>query len=267
MSSIHSDAMVLLIPPRKITELDRCSMNFVYRFSTLCMFVVGFYQSSTESASGQSLPQPVRGTPIKLFDGSSLKGWAKQNGDPSKNWIVDEGAISWKSSGGDLYHEHWYRDFELTFQWKLGPNGNSGIKYRVQPYGKRFLGCEYQVFDDKQDLFSRQSTGCLYALFEPSKNKVNKPLGKWNKSKILVCGNHVEHWLNGTKVVDAVFGSPDWIKRVANSKFNKYDDFGLNREGRIFLQDHGKPVWFREIVVTPLDCDCPATTTVCEQSR
>ena len=241
-------------------------MSSTFRCSAAFLLFVTLLFSSIEIAAGQSVSGPVRGEPIKLFDGESLQGWSKQNGNPAKNWVVEEGSIGWKSRGGDLYHEHWYRDFELTFQWKIGAGGNSGVKYRVQAYGKRFLGCEYQVFDDKPKSFGKQSTGSLYALYGPSKNKVTKPLGEWNQSKIVVCGNHVEHWLNGAKVVDATFGSSDWNKRVADSKFNKYDQFGLNREGRIFLQDHGKPVWFREIVVTPLDCDRAATFSPCVPS-
>lgn len=238
-----------------------------FRCSIALVLIFAFLFSSNDVASGQSVSGPVRGEPFKLFDGTSLQGWSKRNGDSSKNWVVEDGAISWKSRGGDLYHEHWYRDFEMKFQWKITSGGNSGIKYRVKLFGKRFLGCEYQVFDDKQDLFGKQSTGSLYALYEPNKNKLTKPLGEWNQSEIVVCGNHVEHWLNGAKVVDATFGSQDWYERVADSKFNKYDRFGLNREGRIFLQDHGKPVWFREIVVTPLDCDSPAASSMCVQEN
>ena len=230
-------------------------MSFNNRFPTSWLLGFALMIASSEYSCGQSLPQPIRGTPIKLFDGTSLQGWSQRSGKPSKNWIVEDGTISRKSKGGDLYHDHWFRDFELTFQWKLNANGNSGIKYRVQPYGKRFLGCEFQVQDDKQAPLTKTSSGSLYALYEPSENKVTKPLGAWNQAKIVVCGSHVEHWLNGTKVVDATFGSRDWYTRVAKSKFNKYDRFGLNREGRIFLQDHGNPIWFREIVLTPLDCD------------
>ena len=186
-----------------------------------------------------------------------------QNGDPSNNWVVEDGAIYRKSKGGDLYHDHWYRDFELTFEWKLEANGNSGIKYRVQPYGNRFLGCEFQIQDDNQTGSDRHSTGSLYGIYEPNSNKIAKPILQWNEAKIVVCGNQLEHWLNGSKIVEATFGSPDWFARVADSKFNKHDGFGLNREGRIFLQDHGNPVWFRNIVATPLDCDCHNRLPTC----
>lgn len=236
-------------------------MNFIVRASTSCLLVTAFIFSTTELVA-QSIPQPVRGQPIQLFDGKSLQGWSKQNGNPSKNWVVQDGTVYRASKGGDLYHEQWFRDFELTFQWKINAKGNSGVKYRVQQYGKRFLGCEFQLMDDEQEPFGKQSTGSLYALYAPNKNRVTNPPGEWNSAKIVVCGNHVEHWINGAKVIDATFGNADWFSRVANSKFSKHEQFGLNREGRIFLQDHGKPTWFREIIVTPMDCDGTAACQI-----
>lgn len=230
-------------------------MNSASRFFAPCLFTLAFSIMSDGLAPGQTVSGPVRGKPIQLFDGTSLQGWSKQNGDTSTNWGVEDGAICWKSKGGDLYHQHWYRDFELTFEWKLDANGNSGIKYRVQKYGKRFLGCEFQIQDDKQNPRDTHSSGALYDLYEPNGESTTRPILQWNAAKIVVCGNRVEHWLNGSKVVEATIGSPDWQTRVADSKFNKHPGFSLNREGRIFLQDHGSAAWFRNLVVTPLDCD------------
>lgn len=212
---------------------------------------------ATQTTCGQAatLQTPIRGKPVPLFDGKSLAGWEMQDGSPSKNWIIQDGAIFRASQGGDLYHAHWYRDFELSFQWKLNKNGNSGVKYRVQPYGKHFLGCEYQLQDEPDIRLTKNSTGSIYALYAPNDRKQLNPPGQWNRSRIVVCGNQVEHWLNGQKIVEAQFGSPDWRTRVQSSKFNNDSQFGENREGRIFLQDHGNPVWFREIVLIPLDCD------------
>ena len=113
--------------------------------------------------------------------------------------------------------------------------------------------------DDKDKPFVRRATGGLYAVYEPGKNKKANPIGSWNSSKIVVSGNKIEHWLNGEKVVDADVASQDWIDRVQGSKFRQKTSegvsFGENREGRIFLQDHGNPVWFRNIVVVPLNSD------------
>ena len=198
---------------------------------------------------------PLRGQPIELFNGKTLEGWSKPNGQSHPGWTVRDGAIYRAKGGGDLYHKHFYRDFELTFEWKILENGNSGVKYRVQPFGRQMLGCEFQIQDDKQHVHSKQATGALYAVCEPAQNKQPVLLNEWNRSKIIVCGNRIEHWLNGVRVVEVDAGSQDWLERVENSKFRDKQKFGQNREGRLFLQDHGHPVWFRNLVVVPLDCD------------
>lgn len=231
-------------------------------FAVIYLVVVGGVTAASgqccDSAGGTT---PVRGEPISLFDGVTLDEWATRTGGPVKNWVVKDGAIFRQSSGGDLYHNHWYRDFELTFEWKTSAKGNSGIKYRVYQYGNAFLGCEYQLQDDKKGLFDKQATGSIYAIYEPNQTKRLNPVGQWNESKIVVCGNHVEHWLNGSQVVEATIGSPDWLSRVAESKFNQREYFGQNREGRIFLQDHGTDIWFRHITLVPLDCDNTAQSS------
>lgn len=209
-----------------------------------------------------SHPCVVRGLPLYLFDGKTLDGWERQNGQPSSNWTAVEGMLHRTGGGGDLYHRHWFRDFELAFEWKIEAGGNSGVKYRVQPYGNQLLGCEYQIQDDGNRPFDRQATGALYAVVEPGENKVQHPPGQWNRSRIVVCGPYVEHWLNGERVVAIRIGSADWLRRVASSKFGDREFFGQNREGRIFLQDHGNPVWFREIILVPLDADRIADLTV-----
>ncbi|MCH2183495.1 MAG: DUF1080 domain-containing protein [Mariniblastus sp.] len=204
---------------------------------------------------GAQCATPLRGQPIPLFDGETLSGWTKRDGQPHPGWTVQEGAIHRAKGGGDLYHKHFYRDFELTFEWKILADGNSGVKYRVQPFGRQMLGCEFQIQDDKQHVHNKQASGSLYAVCEPSKNKQPVKLNEWNQAKIIVCGNRIEHWLNGERVVETCAGSADWLERVEQSKFRDKHQFGQNREGRLFLQDHGHPVWFRNLVVVPLDCD------------
>ncbi len=196
----------------------------------------------------------IRGEPIQLFDGESTRGWTKRSGEPSTNWIVQDGTLFRSKAGGDLYHEHWYQDFELTFEWKIAKNGNSGVKYRVRKYGNQSLGCEYQIQDDKGKPFNKHATAGLYAVYEPNGTKKAAPVDEWNTSKIVICGKQIEHWLNGQIVVSTCVGSDDWLERVASSKFKDKPFFGQNREGRIFLQDHGNPVWFRNVVVVPLRC-------------
>ncbi len=233
-------------------------MRIIFVFSVAAVFILVLMSPLLVKGQSPQTRQPLRGNPISLFDGHSLEGWEKQNGQAPDNWVVEEGTIYRASKGGDLYHKNWYRDFELSFHWKLNEKGNSGIKYRVKQYGKRNLGCEYQIMDEQDGLFTKTSSGSIYALYQPGKNKKLNPIGEWNQSKIVVCGRRIEHWLNGEKIVEANVGSPDWLSRVENSKFMPLANFAQNREGRIFLQDHGQPVWFREIVLVPLDCDKPA---------
>ncbi len=208
-------------------------------------------QSVAVSPSNQT---QSTGTPIFLFDGQTTNGWSKANGETHEGWVVDNGALHRKSGGGDLYHESTFRDFELHFQWRISKGGNSGVKYRVKKYGKAMLGCEYQVLDD-ENAKERNKSACLYDVYEPVQHKPIVQHDVWQSSKIVVCGNRIEHWLNGVLVVQANVGGDQWKQRVADSKFRDRDGFGENREGRIFLQDHGNPVWFRQIILVPLNCD------------
>lgn len=199
-------------------------------------------------------PAILRGPKIVLFDGSDLDQWVKRNGQPATNWIIQDGVLFRSQGGGDLYYRHWVQDFELLFEWKIAEQGNSGVKYRVQQYGNQMLGCEYQIQDDQNRPFNKHATGAIYAIQEPGKNKKTRPVGEWNQSRIVVCGNHIEHWLNGQLIVSTDIGGLDWLQRVSKSKFRDKPFFGQNREGRIFLQDHGNPVWYRRIELVPLDC-------------
>lgn len=212
-----------------------------------CFLVLSFVFNVSAAAQ-------VSGPPQALFNGYSLEGWAKADGSPHPGWVVEEGALFRKSGGGDLFHNALHRDFELHFQWKISKGGNSGLKYRVKKYGNAWLGCEYQVLDD-QNAKERNKAGWLYDVYETTSNKPTVYPDTWNTGKIVVCGNRIEHWLNGVQVVKAQVGGDEWDERVAKSKFRNREGFGANREGRIFLQDHGNPVWYRNIVLIPLDCD------------
>ncbi len=154
---------------------------------------------------------------------------------------------------GDIVTEREYGDFDLQFEWKIAKGGNSGVKYRVRKYDGRMLGCEYQIIDDEDyGSGSKQSTGSLYAVYEPDSAKYLNPPGEYNRSRIVVMGNHIEHWLNGRQVLSAEAGSPEWFARIADSKFADVEGFGLNRLGRIMLTDHGSEVWYRHLVLKEL---------------
>lgn len=194
-----------------------------------------------------------------FFDGETLDNWMTIEGEAVPDgWEVVDGVIhlrQGKGRSGHIITRDKYGDFELSFEWKIAPGGNSGIKYRVRKYGGKTLGCEYQVYDDegsRKRLGARNAAGSLYDLYAPNLDKHLKPAGEYNSARIIVRGDRIEHWLNGAKIVVAHPGSADWNLRVAASKFSEHPDFGTNRRGRIMLTDHGSEVWYRNIKFTPL---------------
>ena len=205
--------------------------------------------------------------PIPLFDGTSLRGWVRMDGKPvEEDWEVVDGTLHLKDrpgGGANLFSERAYTHFELEFEWRIGPKGNNGLKYRVRKYGNQYLGCEYQILDDAAyKLSPRGTTGSLYELYEPSDAKQLKPVGEFNQSRIVVRGNHIEHWLNGARIVSADVGTRQWYQRVAESKFHNVEGFGENRSGLIMLTDHSSEVWYRKIVLTPLPPPVPIVVCV-----
>lgn len=187
-----------------------------------------------------------------LFDGQTTDGWrGYRREDLPAGWQAVDGALTRVADAGDLITRDRFRDFDLRLEWNIAPGGNSGIMYRVTederaPY---MTGPEMQVLDDAghDDGKSRlTAAGASYGLY-PSPAGVVKPAGEWNVVRILVDGNHVEHWLNGQKVVELEIGSPDWERRVAASKFVKWPRFGRAPDGHLALQDHGDRVAYRNL--------------------
>ncbi len=148
-----------------------------------------------------------------------------------------------------------YQNFELSFDWAITKEGNSGVIYRATeeydvPYG---TGPEYQLLDEANypNEVPVHFTGSDYDLYPPV-GPTSKPVGEWNSTKIIVNGNHVEHWLNGGKVVEYEFGSDDWKAKVAGSKWKEFPNYGLAPTGYIDLQDHGHEAWFKNVMIKPL---------------
>jgi Domain of Unknown Function (DUF1080) len=219
-----------------------------------CLLSAMMFAAGGATAQDTTIPPGmVPGMPVMLFDGRSLDGWGRRDGSANPGWDVEEGALHRKSGGGDLYYKYELADFELHFQWRIAPGGNSGLKYRLRDYDGSWLGCEYQLLDDDKHGDANKTAGLYDVIDPPDYTPIVKP-DVWNYSRIVVCGNHIEHWLNGVQTVSVTVGSNYWKSSVAASKFANYPGFGENRTGRLFLQDHGDEVWFRGIVLVPLDC-------------
>lgn len=192
-----------------------------------------------------------------LFDGHTTGGWRgyRLAGVPG-GWQVVEGALTRVAPAGDLITVDRFGDFELWLEWTVAPGGNSGIFYRATEATKRIYenAPELQVLDDaghRDGLSPLTSAGALYGLY-PSPGGVVRPAGEWNDTRIVARGNHVEHWLNGRRVVAYELGSAEWRARVAASKFAACPSYGRAAKGHIGVQDHGDRVAYRSVKILEL---------------
>ncbi len=212
-----------------------------------------------------------------LFDGSTVRGWTGLKGTPfpSGSWKVERGALRTLDTphGRDIVSEEKFDNFELAFDYKISPGGNSGVKYLVQqewlsPHwtpdqtaaykadqAVAAVGYEFQIHDDaalkRQPGWEAESTGALYLLVPPGEKRMNPP-GEWNSARVVVDGMHVEHWLNGKKLLEYELGSKELLDKVEKTKFRKVPGYGQKGPGNIVLQHHGSPVWFRNVRVKEL---------------
>jgi len=193
-----------------------------------------------------------------LFEGKMLdtfRGW-RSEGMP-EGWHVVDGTLAKEGDVDDLVTKEQFGNFELELEWKIGKGGNSGVFYRAtREYDHIYWsGPEYQLLDDANAPDGRSrltAAAAAYGLYGPAAGVV-KPFGQWNKTRIIVNGDHVEHWLNGRKVVEYDFGSPDWKAKVAASKFSKYPNYGLAKKGYIGIQgDHPGSLELRRIRIREL---------------
>jgi hypothetical protein len=212
-----------------------------------------------------------------LFDGKTFDGWrgVGRNGIPEKHWVIEDGAIKkvpgkevplqedgQPLEGGDIMTARTFENFELYFEWKISPAGNSGIKYNVSeemsisyPPEQAALGFEYQILDDERHPDAKngaaRTAAALYDLIAPE-NKRLKPVGEFNTARIIFRGKHGEHWLNGVKVLEYDLETPRMESLVASSKYSSIPDFAKKRQGHIVLQDHTDAVWYRNLKIREL---------------
>lgn len=188
-----------------------------------------------------------------LMSADQWRGYKKQV--VPEQWAFEDGAIHLTGGGaGDLITREMYGDFELRFQWRVGPRGNSGVMYLVlESEGPTYAtGPEYQVLDTawfgEEPRNPKTAAGANYDLHGIDEDHT-RPMGEWNDSLIVVEGGHVEHWLNDELQCAYNLWTPEWQEAVAGSKWKNFPLYGLAKEGHIALQDHGDEVWYRGMEV------------------
>jgi hypothetical protein len=195
-----------------------------------------------------------------LFDGKATTGWRSfgKQSFPEKAWVVSDGWLHCLGkAGGDIMTDAEYNNFELQWEWKQAPAGNSGVKYFISEIRDAPIGHEYQMIDEEREpdaklADGKRITAAFYDVLAPALKPPTKPPGEINQSRILVRGNHVEHWLNGQKVLEYECGSEALKAAIAESKFKNTPDFGNKIKGHILLQNHHSEVWFRNIKIREL---------------
>ncbi len=194
-----------------------------------------------------------------LFNGHDLINWRAYGSDvrPMAGWKVEEGVLKKiaGSPGGNIITKKKYKDFTLVWEWRISEKGNNGIKYLVTEDRPNAPGPEFQILDDNGHPDSKKDpvrqTGSLYDIFPPAADKLLKPVGEWNRSRIIVQGKRVEHWVNGSPVLEYDLESPELLAAIDKSKFKGVKDFGKKIEGHIMLTDHQDACSFRNVKIRP----------------
>ncbi len=244
--------------------MNRCRRAcFAVSVAAFSMFASDAW--AAEPAPNTLTPEEQAEGFVLLFDGKTTDGWRGYNMDkmPPGWQVIDgiltrvAGGVGGKGAGGgdDIITKDEYDNFELRLQWRVGKGENSGILYRVKEGAATswHVAPEMQVLDDKGwgEDERRHHAGALYDLYAPTSSVVKSP-NQWNDVRLVVDGNHVEHWLNGEKVVEVELNSDDWKERVAKSKFKDKPDYAKATKGHLCLQDHSGKVEYRTIRVKKL---------------
>ena len=214
-----------------------------------------------------------------LFDGKTMDGWHGYNQGDTEAWSIEDCALKTGGTDGnygsdqrvDLTTDGEHTSFEISIDWKASPGGNSGLMYGViedPKYDTAWkTGPEYQFVDDEAqfddgegnliDLEDYQKAGANYAMHNAAEDKELKPVGEWNTTRLVVNGPHVEHWLNGKKIVEFERWTDEWNELKNSGKWKDAPDYGDAKTGRIVVQDHGSVFWFRNIKIRDIE-DAPA---------
>ncbi|MCW5554947.1 MAG: DUF1080 domain-containing protein [Verrucomicrobiae bacterium] len=256
-------------------------MNPTHRtivFTSLCMGIL-VAKADKPAAPPNSLTESEKSAGWRLlWDGKTTAGWRDVKSElfPSQKWKIADGVLTVLAANdplsvgrGSIITREQFANFELSVDFKLTPGANSGIKYFVQsnldPENKTgagpSVGCEFQILDDERHPDARmgregnRTLGSLYDVIPAATEKKPKPIDEWNTARILVKGRHVEHWLNGEKILEYERGSEEFRGRVAQSKFSHIPAFGEWPTGHILLQEHGDQVHFRNIKIRVLSAE------------
>ena len=256
-------------------------MRKILLFTSVIIFAMIFSsctntkKQADETANTDSMEETTNDEWITIFDGNSFDGWRGYNRtDVPAAWTIEDGAIKINGSGrgeagakdgGDIIYDKKFKNFELTFEWKVAKGANSGVFYLGQevegePIWKS--SPEYQILDNanhpdaKLGKDNNRQSASLYDLI-PAIPQNSKPFGEWNSGGIMVYKGTVVHSQNGENVLEYHLWTPEWEDMIEGSKFKGWENFinagGENQEGYIGLQDHGDDVWFRNIKVKVLD--------------
>ena len=220
----------------------------------------------TTTTASADTTSSAKGEWVSLFDGKTFAGWHGFNKgtDSIKNWMIEDGSLvclgaAKDAHGGDIVTDKSYGNFELEWDWRVTKGANSGVMYHVvedkkyqAPYE---TGPEYQVIDDvdfPEKLEDWQKAGADYAIMAANDKKKLNAVGEWNSSKLVYNNGHVEHWLNGEKVVEFDSSSDSWKNMRATGKWKDYPVYAKAESSGIALQDHGNKVYFKNIRIKVL---------------
>jgi hypothetical protein len=232
-------------------------LNFEHMTKLLLTTLAMAWAILVNGAPNELTPQEKAEGWKLLFDGKTTVNWRgfKEEAFPDKGWIVEEGVLKKVGGvrGGDIITKDTFDDFDFRWEWRIGPRANNGIKYFITEEREGgAIGHEYQMVDDALEKMDKNKTASFYQVLPPRGDKPLKPLGEWNSSRVVVKGTHVEHWLNGAKVLEYELGSEEVKAAVANSKFKSVKGFGDKLKGHILLTDHVSEAWFRNIRIREL---------------